>query len=98
MIRLESWAFGIHYNDEYTAPEAGNPVFYGKVYGHPKHADGALIRTSTVVGFSTEGKIITRSGSVYELGVVNPEYEKRFPDAQARMMKALREMQFKQRG
>jgi hypothetical protein len=58
--RLEKWSVFPAYN-------ADPRVLVGHVYGHPRHTDGKLIRTSTVTG--AEGRRVqTVSGTEYELG------------------------------
>lgn len=74
MIKLENWSVvhGNHGNtDSYIAPEFQS--LRGKVYNHPRHKDGTVVKTSRIIEIS--GKIVkTYSGSVYELGEVSPEY------------------------
>lgn len=70
--------------DPYKAPEMYAAKIAGEVYGHHKYEDGHKIITSRVVG--VEGNsVLTKSGSTYELGDVDPEYEKVFPDARKRL-------------
>ncbi len=69
-MKLDNWWV---YRDPYQAPEVPIMSLKGHVYGHPKHKDGNLIRTSDIV--STEGRYVTtKSGSVYELGEPALEY------------------------
>lgn len=90
MTRLENWAI-VSDADPYTPPEGVNYYLIGAVYGHtkPRHYDGKEIRTSRIVSVTADGLIVTKSGSQYQLGQVDPQYEKEFPDAQARVLKAI---------
>lgn len=75
MPRLENWSVVPGSSDPYMAPELQSICLFGEVYGHPnpRHHDGKIVRTSRVMDVS--GKVVkTYSGSVYELGVVSPDY------------------------
>lgn len=79
-MRLENWA--VVNTDPYRAPEDQKPHLSGKVYGHPRFEDGHDIVTSHIVSIdAVNHTVTTNSGSVYELGTVDPEWEKQFPDA-----------------
>lgn len=81
-MRLENWSA---VRGAYKAPEQGGYLI-GDVYGHPTRPDGRCIRTSTIVKIDPVAETIeTRSGSIYELGKVDPDYEKVFPGARARV-------------
>lgn len=83
-MRLENWAITFTQQDPFKAPEQAATQLTGEVYGHPRFDDGTFVVTSKIVG--TQDEIVkTYSGSEYELGVVHPEYELRFPDARTRM-------------
>jgi len=80
-MKLENWAVVQDY-DPYMAPEDRKARLHGTVYGHPKHDDGKRIATSSIQKIDPVAKTVTtRSGSVYELGTVDPEWEAQFPDA-----------------
>ena len=64
---------------------------HGLVSGHPDIDEGERITTSCITGVSEDGCIETQSGSVYELGDVEPEYDKKFPDARNILLKRLRD-------
>ena len=84
MKRLENWSIILKGNP-YTAPELMTKHLHGNVYNHPKFLDGTEITTTEIkwIGLTT---IITASGSEYEIGAVNPEYEAAYPNAYARLM------------
>lgn len=55
------------------------------VSGIQKKEDGKNIVTSVIVKISEAG-VHTASGSIYELGEVDPLYEKQYPNAKQRLM------------
>jgi len=75
MKRLKNWSVVFGSN------------LHGIVFGHPKFENGTEITTSKIVG-TREGLILTYSGSEYQLEDVDPEYEKAFPNARQRLLKA----------
>lgn len=87
-MRIEDWSV-VSDADPYTAPELIRPQLRGHVYGHPKFEDGHLVHTSYIKEVK-DGKVITASGSEYELGVVDPDYEKLFPNARERVLKNIK--------
>ena len=73
-IRIENWSVNGEDNP-YVPPEQQRVCLYGEVYGHPAFPDGHVVLTSAIV--HVEGrKVITRSGSVYTLGTIHPDYLK----------------------
>lgn len=83
-MKLENWAVVEEY-EPYTASELRKARLQGTVYGHPKHDDGKRVVTSSIQKVDPVAKTVTtRSGSVYELGKVDPEWEAQFPDAESR--------------
>ncbi len=90
-MRLENWGLccGQALRNPYMAPELQKIYLCGTVYGHPNHQDGKFITTSRVIAVRKKGHretmVDTRSGSVYVLGTVDPEYEKLFPNALQRV-------------
>jgi hypothetical protein len=70
-------------------PEHGRVCLHGFVIGHPRCQDGKEVTTSLVV--SRHGnKVVTKSGSEYELGEVDPSYESLYPNARRRLLAYLR--------
>ena len=62
----------------------------GIISNSPLHKAGKFVTTSSVVGIN--GKLIeTRSGTLYKLGTVDPNYEALYPNARERMFKSIRE-------
>ena len=80
--QLENWVV-IDHN--------GQQCLAGDVFFHPLFDDGNNITTSSVVG-KRGSFVITRSGSKYLLGVVDPQYEERYHDARYRLFSSLPEM------
>lgn len=75
MPRLKFWS--LHFADvnNYNAPEQLECVLAGEIYNDPKFGNGTCVVTSPVKGFSREHRTVTtRSGTVYELGEVDPLY------------------------
>lgn len=87
MPKLNNWSV-IFRGSPYDPPEACTPVLAGKVSGHPnpRFYDGKEIETSAIMGLSGT-KVLTVSGSVYELLEVDPQYEEKFPRALERLLK-----------
>jgi hypothetical protein len=85
---LENW--GLVNANPYLPPELSAFSLVGDVYGDEKRAAGKKIVTSCVVG-KVGDMVKTYSGSLYKLGTVHPEYEKLFPNARERVLKALPE-------
>jgi len=91
-VRLENWSLVTRVSNPYQAPELGVPCLHGLVYGHPKLPDGYEMSSSRVV--KTEGEdIITESGTHYELGQIDPEYEKIYPNAKQRLIESLKKIE-----
>lgn len=75
-MRIENWE------------KWANHRLSGEVYDSPKHEQGKYIVTSRVVKVDSVNQLVTtKSGSVYELGAVHPNYEKAFPNARERFFK-----------
>lgn len=75
-------------------PRGNGACICGTSEGHPDPIffDGETIRTSVIVGGDPENKtVLTNSGSIYQLGTVDPDYEAEFPDALNRFLKNLAE-------
>lgn len=76
----------------YKAPEAQSKCIGGMVTGSGVFDDGSTIITSAIKS-ATQGEngvvsITTGSGSVYDLGSVDPDYEARYQGATERLLKA----------
>lgn len=82
MPKLDLWSISKRPTDGYQAPELWKSVLQGIVSGHPRHPivmDGEPVSTSTVISINVEEKWAeTSSGTIYELGDINPEWVKWF--------------------
>jgi hypothetical protein len=56
-------------------PEGALLCLAGKVYGRESYKNGTPIITSPIIGVHDEDTVMTKSGSVYKLGSVAPDYE-----------------------
>lgn len=89
-IRLTNWrVVGVMPSSGFLRlPENATTHLSGVVTGHPKKADGTPVTTSRVVG-RDGSRIVTESGSRYELGDVDPAYEQVFLGAKNRFLASL---------
>lgn len=92
MFRMKNWFIENRlYDDYYQAPELGDKVLAGNVYGHPRFDDGSFIHTSPIVNIEDMGDhkvILTRGGSRYSVFPedVHQEAEKAFPGYYKRLL------------
>lgn len=83
---IENWSIcTIPSPDPLAPPECSVKILCGDVYNHPKFKDGTYVQTSMTIGVR-DGKILTHSGSMYELGDVDTEYEEQYPNAKERLL------------
>lgn len=89
MPKLDNWSIVHTALSPYHAPEkyAGYARLQGLISGHPNFQDGLGVTTSRVVAVDGD-VLITKSGTRYELGEVDPNYEKEFPNARERLFKS----------
>lgn len=90
IIKLENWAV-VQFEESYSAPELCSLHFKGFAYGHPKYEDGYPIVTTRIVSYK-DGIFTTYSGSQYELGTVDPDYEKVYPNALDRVFESAKNL------
>jgi hypothetical protein len=86
-FKLENWSVAT-LGTPYTAPELILSALIGNIYGHHTFKDGLNITTSAIIGKRNDF-IVTRSGSLYELGEVSKEYESLYPNAKSRLLDSL---------
>lgn len=89
LMKLEHWSVLSRAQWNLQPPEAEGLSLCGLVQGHPHHADGREVTTSPVIGLTAQ-RVVTRSGSEYELGQASPTYERLFPNARARLLAKLK--------
>ncbi len=82
-MRIENWAV-VTTSDPHTAP-----CLKGEVFGHPRFDDGYSVRTSSIMGKTETGEVVTYSGSHYILGRIDALYLKRYPNARKRFLDSL---------
>lgn len=82
--KLENWSVIGVSRSPYDAPESHWYCLQGI------SEIGNQVVTSSIVGYKNN-YVLTRSGSVYRLGVVDPDYEKLYPNAKKRLFKKLKE-------
>lgn len=82
-MKLESWSIIALFGHAYEPPELAVRHLRGIVFGHPHFDDGTRVITATITSIQDEC-FVTRSGSIYELGEPDPDYEKAFPNAKQR--------------
>jgi hypothetical protein len=86
--RLEHWSLCSRPLGLWRSPEDEGACLFGLVAGHPRHRNGKEVITSPVIWCSAS-RIVTRSGSEYELGSADPAYEERYPGALQRLLARL---------
>jgi hypothetical protein len=65
--RLENWLV-VHACELTRNDLAGDMSLIGYIMGHPKHADGKLIRTATLVWLDSRGKWARTKDIIWRLG------------------------------
>jgi len=90
-VKIENWSTCTRKRTPYESPEIHGMGLHGNIYGHPLHDDGKIVTTSRIVG-KRSGLVVTKSGSEYELGKIDAEYDKQFPNALNRLMETLPEV------
>ncbi len=87
---LNNWCVVAH--NPYKAPEEQSKCISGTVTGSEKFDDGATIITSSIKSATQDAdgvvSVTTYTGSVYVLGVVDPNYEQLYPGAKERLLKS----------
>jgi hypothetical protein len=84
IARLQCWSLFSKPPGEWEPPEKDGVRVFGFVFGHPRHLDGKELLTSPVLRCCAN-RIVTRSGSEYELGSIDPAYERRYPGSLRRL-------------
>ena len=100
MSRLEQWAVVRAQISPYMAPEQPLQCLQGILSDHGRMPDGSDVTTSPIIGKrlvdlgigEQRYVVVTRSGTEYLLGAIDPLYEDIFPDAEVRLFKSLPEV------
>ena len=88
-MKVERWSVVSRTEYGFQPPDSESNCLQGFVTGHPSHADGKAITTSRLVGRNAD-RVVTRSGSEYELGEPDPAYESQYPNAKERLLEGLK--------
>ena len=88
IAKLQHWSLRSRDSAGWQSPDEDGTRLFGLVFGHPKHFDGKELITSPVVQ-CTANRVVTRSGSEYALGPIDPAYERRYPGALQRLLARL---------
>lgn len=91
MSKLNQWAIGSRPTNPYQASELWETVIMGFVSEDSRFDEGIVITTSGIIG-KREGKVVTRSGTEYELLEISKEYEAAYPNARERLFNSLPEV------
>ena len=79
MSRLENWSVVDRDADNpYLALELRRPALNGQIFDDDRFANGTFITTSSIETID-QRKVLTKSGTVYYLGRVNPDYKRAYP-------------------
>lgn len=80
MPKLDNWSVCYAPISPFHAPEMYKQRLCGIVSGSERFSDGKHVTTSVLISFNLDNEtVVTKSGSEYELGIIDPEYEKLFP-------------------
>lgn len=94
IVILNNWSL-VSCGGIYDAPELYSFHLEGQVTNHPRFPSGHPVTTSRVIGYVEDNEtgllVLTKSGSAYQLGQVDPDYEKAFPNAEQRFVTSLKE-------
>ena len=87
-MKLEHWIVVSRYGTVPQSPEEEPIHLQGIVAGHRCIPDGRQVTTSRVVACQGD-KILTKTGSQYELGRIDDHYERIYPNARERLFSLL---------
>ncbi len=90
--RIEDWSICRYFGGP-IPPNTQTASVTGNVFGHSDFDDGKWITTSDITFAHHEGGktfVRTKTGSLYELGVVRAEYEKIYPNAAERLVQSFK--------
>jgi hypothetical protein len=89
-MKLERWCILARHEAAFQAPDEDPRRLHGVVNGHHRLADGAEVTTSLIVARNGE-KVVTKSGSEYDLGAIDSTYKSLYPEAKKRLLASLPE-------
>lgn len=73
--RIDNWSISSNDNG-FTAPERIKYYVHGYVYGHPNFNDGDPVTTAYILELDVERRYVKTKSREYELGTINPDYQK----------------------
>jgi hypothetical protein len=88
VMKLEHWRVVSRFDLTLPSPDKKPIHLQGIVAGHGIIPDGRQVTTSRVLSRRGD-KVVTRSGSEYELGRPDRQYERLYPNALERLLGAL---------
>ena len=84
--RIENWSL-VNDPDPYKPPEVQSVRLQGDIYEDSRFEAGDFVTTSPIERVDGE-YAVTRNGTFYKLGEVSADYEKAYPGAKERFLKA----------
>ena len=87
-VKLDCWCITSKGGAALVPPDWNPRYLFGVVQGHPCHVDGREVTTSRLL-CRNGSRVITRSGSAYELGEPHAMYEAEYPNAKRRLLNSL---------
>jgi hypothetical protein len=78
-IKIEGWTIVVLSTAQHVAPECQSRHLSGVVASHPRRPGGGPVTTSPIVG-RREQHLVTKNGSLYELGKMRDGFERQFPE------------------
>ena len=76
VVVIQDWGI-VHADnyDAYTAPECIQYRLTGKVYDHPRIADGEIVTTSIITRLDPDTDTAETLNTIYKLGAKSKDYE-----------------------
>lgn len=90
-IKIEDWTIVALPTAQHVAPECQSRHLSGVVTNHPQRPGGGPVTTSPIVG-RRGPHLVTKNGSLYELGKMREGFERQFPGMIEWMQRGLKEV------
>lgn len=91
-IRIEDWIVVTLPAAQHVAPECQSRHLSGVVTDHPQRPGGGPVTTSPIVG-RRGPHLVTKNGTVYELGKMRDGFERQFPEVNEWLRSGLKELE-----
>ena len=76
MVYLEHWHLRGQFTEFMMGLDDGKAYLYGRVSGHNNQPDGTVVQTSAIIELNLNSRVaVTKSGTEYHLGAMEPQYE-----------------------